>query len=85
MITIEEFNKGASSVEKYLITRDDKKYLLRIYDSRFMDSRYKAFENMKLLYENEISIPYIYEYGELKDNLHGYAILEWIDGKPLDK
>ena len=85
MITIEEFNRGASSVEKYLITRDDEKYLLRIYDGRFMDSRYKAFKNMKILYENDISIPYIYEYGKLKDNLHGYAIVEWIDGKPLDK
>lgn len=85
MLTIEEFNEGTSSVEKYMVTKENKKYLVRLYDRRFMSDRYAAFENMKLLHKNGVSVPKIYKYGELNDNTHGYAVVEWIEGKTLDK
>ena len=81
---VEKINSGASSVEKYKVYKDGKYYLLRIFDARFMNGRYKALENMEILLENDISVPKVYSKGLLNDE-KGYALLEWIDGVSLDK
>ena len=39
---INKVDSGASSVEKYKIHKDGKYYLLRLFDARFMNSRYAA-------------------------------------------
>ena len=52
-LIVEKINSGASSVEKYKLYKDNKYYLLRIFDARFMKSRYKALENMEKLLEND--------------------------------
>lgn len=83
-VMLEKINSGASSVEKYKVYRDGKYYLLRIYDARFMNSRYKALKNMENLFINDISVPKVYDKGLLNDK-KGYALLEWLDGISLDK
>lgn len=83
-LIVEKINSGASSVEKYKLYKDNKYYLLRIFDARFMKSRYKALENMEKLLENGISVPKIYSKGLLNEK-KGYALLEWIDGISLEK
>lgn len=82
-IVVEKISSGASSVEKYKVYKEGKYYLLRIFDARFMKSRYKALENMKILLENNIAIPKVYSKGLLNDK-KGYALLEWIDGISLE-
>ena len=81
---IKKLSLGASSVQKYIVEKNNKFFMLRIYDIRFMDSRYKAFNNIKTLYNNGISVPKIYDFGELSDNKHGYVVIDWIDGVSLD-
>ena len=83
-LIVEKINSGASSVEKYKLYKDNKYYLLRIFDARFMKSRYKALENMEKLLENRISVPKIYSKGLLNGE-KGYVLLEWIDGISLEK
>lgn len=82
-IVVEKISLGASSVEKYKVYKKGKYYLLRIFNARFMKSRYKALENMKILFENDIAIPKVYAKGLLNDK-KGYALLEWIDGISLE-
>lgn len=82
-IVVEKISSGASSVEKYKVYKEGKYYLLRIFDARFMKSRYKALENMEILLENNIAIPKVYSKGLLNDK-KGYALLEWIDGISLE-
>lgn len=82
---IKKFDAGASSVDKYLILIDSKIYLLRIYDANFMSGRYKAFSNINSLKINNINVPNVVDYGLLDDKKYGYAVVEWIDGVPLDK
>lgn len=81
---IKQLSSGASSVEKYIAVKDNKRYLIRLYDIRFMSSRYEAFKNIELLYNAGIHVPKLYDYGK-KDDTHGYGIFEWIDGISLDK
>lgn len=83
-LIVEKINSGASSVEKYKLYKDDKYYLLRIFDARFMNSRYKALENMEMLLKNGISVPKVYSKGLFTEE-KGYALLEWIDGTSLEK
>lgn len=81
---VKQLNSGASLVEKYIITKDNKNYLLRLYNPNFMISRIKAFNNISLLRENSIKVPKVYQYGFLPDRTKGYAILDWIDGQSLN-
>lgn len=81
---INELNHGESSVKKILLEKDNKKYLLRLYDLKFIEGRYTAFKYMDILYKNGINVPQIYDQGILNDIKKGYAILEWIDGIPLN-
>lgn len=83
-ILISKINSGASSVMKYKVYKDGKYYLLRLFDIRFMKSRYVALSNIETLYINEINVPKVYENGILNDT-KGYALLEWIDGVSLDE
>ena len=83
-LVVEKINSGASSVGKYKLYKDNKYYLLRIFDARFMKSRYKALENMEMLLKNGICVPKIYSKG-LLNREKGYALLEWIDGISLEK
>lgn len=80
---VEVINSGASSVEKYKLIKDNMYYLLRIYDARFMSSRYIALENMNLLYKNNVRVPKVYDKG-LIDNEKGFALVEWIAGLSLE-
>lgn len=82
--TISKLDSGASSVEKYKLCKNGKNYLLRVFDARFMESRYKALANMEFLYENDIGVPKIYSKG-LLNNEKGYALLDWIDGVSLEQ
>lgn len=50
-----------------------------------MQSRYNAFNNMKILCQNGIKVPNVYEFGELNSIKKGYAIIEWIEGQPLNE
>ena len=54
---INKVNSGASSVEKYKVYKDGKYYLLRLFDARFMNSRYAALSNIENLYINGINVP----------------------------
>lgn len=58
--------------------------MLRLYDIRFMDSRYRAFNNIRILNDKGIAVPEIYDFGQFSDNKHGYAVVDWIDGVSLD-
>jgi len=82
-LVIEKLNSGASSVEKYKLFKDNKYYMLRIFDAKFMNGRYKALENMEVLLRNGISVPKIYSKGLLTIE-KGYALLEWINGTSLE-
>lgn len=81
---IKEFPFGGSSVQKFIVEKNNKIYMLRLYDIRFMASRYKAFNNIRILHDNGIAVPRIYEFGELPDNKYGYAVIDWIEGNSLD-
>ncbi len=81
---IEKFLLGGSSVQKYIVEKNNKIFLLRLYDIRFMNSRYRAFDNIRILYDNGINVPEIYDFGELSDNKHGYVVMDWVDGVSLD-
>ena len=81
---IKKLPLGGSSVQKYIVERDNKIFLLRLYDIRFMNSRYRAFNNIRILHDNGIAVPEIYDFGVLSDNKHGYAVMDWIDGVSLD-
>ena len=81
---IKKFLLGGSAVQKYIVEKDNKIFLLRLYDIRFMDSRYRAFNNIRILYDNGIAVPNVYDFGELSDNKHGYAVMDWVDGVSLD-
>lgn len=81
---INKVDSGASSVEKYKIHKDGKYYLLRLFDARFMNSRYAALSNIETLYINGINVPKVYEKGILNAT-KGYALLDWIDGISLDE
>jgi len=83
-LVVEKINSGESSDEKYKLYKNNKYYLLRIFDARFMNSRYKALENIEMLLKNGISVPKIYSKGLLTEE-KGYALLEWIDGTSLEK
>ena len=56
-VLINKVNSGASSVEKYKVYKDGKYYLLRLFDARFMNSRYAALSNIETLYINGINVP----------------------------
>lgn len=83
-IVVKSLDTGASSVKKYIITKSGIKYLLRLYNVKFMKSRYETFNNMKFLLKRGINVPNVYEYGELPNSKYGYAIIQWIDGIPLN-
>lgn len=83
-ILISKINSGASSVEKYKVYKDGKYYLLRLFDARFMKSRYTAISNIETLYINGINVPKVYEKGVLNDK-KGFVLLDWIDGVSLDE
>lgn|GEM_PF-2703089 len=81
---IKEISLGDSSVQKYIVEKENKIFMLRLYDIRFMDNRYKAFNNIRILHDKGIAVPKIYDFGELSDNKHGYAVVDWIAGVSLD-
>ena len=81
---INKIKSGESSVEKYKIYKDKKYYLLRVFDARFMNSRYTALHNIETLYANGINVPRVYDKGIL-NNGNGFALLDWIEGIPLDE
>ena len=81
---IKKFPLGSSSVQKYIVEKDNKIFLLRLYDIRFIDGRYRVFNNIRILHDNGIAVPEIYDFGALSDNKHGYAVMDWIDGVSLD-
>lgn len=58
--------------------------MLRLYHIRFMDSRYRTFNNIRILHHNGIAVSKIYDFVGLSDNKHGYAVIDWIDGVFLD-
>ena len=60
---IKKFSLGGSSVQKYIVERDNKIFMLRLYDIRFMDSRYRAFNNIRILHDKGIAVPEIYDFG----------------------
>jgi len=80
---VEMVASGASSVEKYKLIKNNKYYLLRLFDIRFMSSRYIALENMELLSKNNINVPKVYDKGIFNDK-KGYALIEWVDGISLE-
>lgn len=82
---LNKISEGASSVEKYLLLKNGEKYLLRLYDARFMNGRYEAFKYASQLYSSGINVPKIYDVGKLDDKAHGYSIIEWVEGVSLDK
>ncbi len=82
---LKQLNAGGSPVLKYLLEKNSKMFLLRLYDPRFIESRYKAFKNIQTLINNDINVPNIYEYGLLEDNSKGYAIFDYVEGTSLDK
>ena len=81
---IKKLDIGTSPVIKYLLEKNSKLFLLRLYDPRFMESRYEAFNNIEILLNNNISVPNIYEYGILEDNSKGYAIFDYVEGISLN-
>ena len=81
---IKQINAGGSPVKKYLLEKNDRLFLLRLYNPRFIDSRYEAFKNIITLKENDINVPNIYEYGMLDYNLKGYAIFDYVEGNSLN-
>lgn len=78
-------SSGASPVLKYVLKKDNKLYLLRLYNTDFFQSRINAFNNMKLLSQKGIKVPQVMEYSELSHEKYSYAIIEYIEGTPLDK
>ncbi len=83
-LIVDKLDSGASSVEKYKVYKDGKYYLLRVFDARFMENRYKALENMEFLYRNDICVPMVYNKG-LLNNEKGYALVDWVEGISLDQ
>ena len=82
-VIMKQLDKGASPIEKYELQKNGKKYLLRIYNAKFMSSRINAFNLMAKAKKHNVNLPIVYEYGILPNN-KGFAILEWIDGVSLD-
>ena len=56
---IKKFPLGSSSVQKYIVEKDNKIFLLRLYDIRFIDGRYRVFNNIRILHDNGIAVPEI--------------------------
>ena len=76
---------GASPILKYILKRDNKLYLLRLYNTEFFQGRINAFNNMKLLSQKGIKVPQVMEYQTLNKERYSYAIIEYIEGTSLDK
>ncbi len=75
---------GDSPVKKYLLLKDSKKYILRLYNQNFISSRLVAFNNIKKLYVNGIHVPKPIEIGSCNDSQYAYMILEWVNGKSIE-
>ncbi len=75
---------GGSPVKKYLLSKESRQYLLRLYDPRFIVSRRNAFDNIKKLYESGISVQEPIEFGICNNEQNAYMIVEWIDGKTIE-
>ncbi len=82
---VKEISSGASPIKKYLVTKDNKFYLLRMYSSKYFKGRLESIENIKKLSQGNINIPRIIEYEYLPDQEYSYIVLEWIDGTSLDQ
>lgn len=78
-------SSGASPILKYILKRDNKLYLLRLYNTEFFQGRINAFNNMKLLSQKGIKVPQVMEYQTLDKEKYSYAIIEYIEGTSLDK
>ena len=78
-------SSGASPILKYILKRDNKLYLLRLYNTEFFQGRINAFNNMKLLSQKGIKVPQVMEYQTLDKERYSYAIIEYIEGTSLDK
>lgn len=75
---------GGSSVKKYLLIKENKKYMLRVFDARFQTSREIAYNNIQLLSEAGINVPRHIEYGSCNNDSCVYMIVDWLEGKSLD-
>ena len=78
-------SSGASPILKYILKRNNKLYLLRLYNTEFFQGRINAFNNMKLLSQKGIKVPQVMEYQTLDKERYSYAIIEYIEGTSLDK
>ncbi|MDD2391658.1 MAG: aminoglycoside phosphotransferase family protein [Bacilli bacterium] len=84
--TIEkELSDGGSPVRKYLLSKELKQYLLRLYNPKFVSSRMVAYENIKTLYENSINVPKPIEFGLCNNKEYAYMILGWINGISIEE
>ena len=80
-----ELSDGGSPVRKYLLSKDFEQYLLRLFNPKFVSSRMVAYENIKKLYENGISVPKPIEFGLCNNEQYAYMVLEWINGISIEE
>ncbi len=80
---VNEIKKGYSFDLKYKIKINDTYKLLKVYDKKIKTQVLDKLDKMKILYQNGIKCPNVYQYGEYKD--YCFSIVDYIEGHDADE
>lgn len=79
-VQIEQIHKGYSSESKYIVSKDDQKYLLRTFDNKHYSSKKMEFEALLRMKEYNVRCSRPLEMGNLEGSGIGFMILSYIEG-----
>lgn len=78
--------KGMSGDKKYYIeTNNDQHLLLRVADISKYDIKKREYELMNKLYAKGVPMPKTIDFGICNEGKNVYTIIQWIDGKEVEK
>lgn len=80
--TIKKVNKGWSEDEKFFIVdKLGNKLLLRLSDISFYERKKSEFENLKLVFEQEINMSMPIDFGICDNGSKVYLLFTWLEGE----
>ncbi|MNU83356.1 Phosphotransferase enzyme family protein [compost metagenome] len=79
-VQIEQIHKGYSSESKYIVFKNDQKFLLRTFDNKHYSSKEMEFEALLRMKEYNVKCSRPIEMGKLEGSGIGFMILSFIEG-----
>ncbi|RUT35761.1 aminoglycoside phosphotransferase family protein [Paenibacillus zeisoli] len=79
-VQIEQIHKGYSSESKYIVFRDDQKFLLRTFDNKLYSTKEIEFQALLKMKEYNVKCSRPLEMGNLESQGIGFMILSFIEG-----